>query len=131
MVNTFKIYEIKKSSRGWTIDTPKTDASYGSWTKHGFPYLSGRGVYEQVFEVPTDYNQIILRFNQVSGSISPEINGKQLGLINWQPMAIDITSAIEPRRNVLRVTVDNTFDNLLRMNGRASGLVGEVFLDIY
>ena len=124
-------FSIKKSLRGWTIDTPKTDANYGSWTKHGFPYLSGRGVYEQVFEVPTDYDRIILRFNQVSGSISPEINGKQLGLINWQPMAMDITSAIEPRRNVLRVKVDNTFDNLLRMNGRASGLVGEVFLDIY
>ncbi len=124
-------FSIKKSSRGWTIDTPKTDANFGSWTKHGFPYLSGKGVYEQVFEVPADYNLVILRFNQVSGGICTEINGIKLGVINWQPMAIDITDAIEPRRNVLRVTVVNTIDNLLRMNGRASGLIGEAFLDIY
>jgi hypothetical protein len=124
-------FSIKKSSRGWTIDTPKTDANFGSWTKHGFPYLSGAGVYEQVFEVPTDFNRIILRFNQVSGCIYPEVNGTQLGVIDWQPMAVDITNTIEPRRNVLRVKVLNTIDNLLRMNGRASGLIGEVFLDIY
>lgn len=124
-------FSIKKGLRGWTMDTRKTDANYGSWTKHGFPYLCGSGVYQQVFEVPADYNRIVLRFNQVSGSVSPEINGISFGVINWQPITIDVTDAVEPRRNVLNVKIKNTLDNLLRMNGRASGLTGEVFLDIY
>jgi len=125
------LFSIKKSARGWTIDTPKTEATYGSWTKNGFPYMSGTGVYEQVFEVPTDYTRIILRLNQVSGTISVEINNTMLGIKNWQPIGYDITDLIEPRRNVLRIRVQNTFDNLLRMNGRASGLIGEAYLDVY
>ena len=59
------------------------------------------------------------------------MNGHSLGILNWQPMAIDITKLVEQRRNVIKVSIVNTFDNLLRMNGRASGLLGEVYLDIY
>ncbi len=124
-------FSIKKGSRGWTIDAQKTEANYGSWTKHGFPYLSGSGTYEQIFEVPTDYQRIVLKFNQVSGSIIPEVNGHSLGILNWQPLAVDITKFVEQRRNLIKVSIVNTFDNLLRMNGRASGLLGEVYLDVY
>jgi hypothetical protein len=46
-------------------------------------------------------------------------------------MEIDITNTCEQRRNTLDVRVLNTIDNLLRMNGRLSGLTGEVFLDVY
>ena len=46
-------------------------------------------------------------------------------------MEIDITSVCEPKRNELVITVLNTLDNLLRMNGRPSGLTGEVYLDVY
>lgn len=124
-------FSIKKGSRGWTMDTKNTEAQYGSWTKHGFPYFSGTGIYQQFFEIPTEYNRIILMFKKTSGSVLVEVNGITYDVINWQPMAVDITEAIEPRRNVLKVRVVNTVDNLLRMNGRASGLIGEVFLDIF
>ncbi len=124
-------FSIRKGSRGWTIDAQRTEANYGTWTKHGFPYLSGSGTYEQIFEVPTDYKCIVLKFNQVSGSILPEVNGHSLGLLHWQPLAAEITNLVEQRRNVIKVKIVNTFDNLLRMNGRASGLLGEAFLDVY
>ena len=124
-------FSIKKGSRGWTIDTSKTEANYGSWTKYGFPYFSGSGVYQQVFEIPTDYEKIVLMFKEISGSVLAEVNGVSFDIINWQPMSIDITKAIEPRRNILKIKVSNTIDNLLRMNGRASGFTGEVYLDIY
>ncbi len=124
-------FSIKKGSRGWTIDNQKTEANYGSWTNHGFPYFSGSGTYEQVFEVPADYNQIILKFHQVSGSVAVEVNGTTFAPQNWQPMGVDITKLVEPRRNVIKISIVNTIDNLLRMNGRPSGLLGEVFLDVY
>jgi hypothetical protein len=46
-------------------------------------------------------------------------------------MEIDITELCGSKRNELAVSVVNTIDNLLRMNNRPSGLIGEVYLDVY
>jgi hypothetical protein len=124
-------FPIKKGSKGWIIKTQDSEIGYGSWTKYGYPYLSGSGIYEQLFELPADFDRLILRLEKISGSVSVEINEKSFGVINWQPFSVDITDVVEPRRNLLRIGVVNTIDNLLKMNGRASGLVGEVFLDLY
>jgi hypothetical protein len=124
-------FPIKKGPKGWIIKGQDGEIGYGSWTKYGYPYLSGSGIYEQLFEMPSDYDRLILRFENVSGSTTVEVNDKSFGIIKWQPYAVDITDVVEPRRNQLKIEVVNTIDNILRMNGRASGLTGEVFLDIY
>jgi len=46
-------------------------------------------------------------------------------------MELDITSYCTSQRNELTVEVVNTVDNVLRLNGRPSGLTGEVFIDVY
>jgi hypothetical protein len=124
-------FSISKGARGWTIDKTVCTAGNDSWTKYGFPYMSGSGVYKQDFELPSDYKRIMLRFSMTSGPITIFMNQKELGTFAWHPMEIDITEACEQRRNTLEVRVLNTMDNLLRMNGRPSGLTGEVYLDVY
>ncbi|MBD3315916.1 MAG: hypothetical protein GF344_09030 [Chitinivibrionales bacterium] len=124
-------FAIKRGAKGWVVDTPKAVIGYDSWTRHGFPYLSGIGVYSQGFEVPTEYKQIMLRFSQTSGGLEVAINDQELGTYNWSPMELDITKSCVSRRNLLTVRVRNTLDNLLRMNVRPSGLIGEAYLDIY
>jgi hypothetical protein len=44
---------------------------------------------------------------------------------------MDVTEACSSKRNELAVTVVNTIDNVIRMNGRPSGLIGEAYLDVY
>jgi hypothetical protein len=105
--------------------------SHDSWTKYGFPYMSGCGTYKQVFEIPSDYNRLVLKFSQVSGSTSVSLNNLKLATFNWHPMEIDITDICESKRNELAVSVVNTVDNMIRMNNRPSGLIGEVYLDVY
>jgi hypothetical protein len=124
-------FAISRGAKGWIVDVPKAVVGYDSWTRHGFPYLSGTGIYSQGFEVPTEYKQIMLRFSQTSGGIDVAVNGKEQGTYNWHPMELDITKACVSRRNLLTVRVRNTLDNLLRMNARPSGLIGEAYLDIY
>ena len=124
-------FQVFKDKNGLTLDKPSGTVGYGSWTKYGYPYLSGKGIYHQSFEIPSEYEKIILRFSQVSGSIEVQLNDKNLGVFNWHPMEIDITSICGPKRNDLVIGVLNTIDNVVRMNGRASGLIGEVFLDVY
>jgi hypothetical protein len=124
-------FAIVKGANGWVIDTAMPMVSHDSWTKYGFPYMSGCGTYTQVFEIPSDYNRLVLKFSQVSGSTSVSLNGVKLATFNWHPMEIDITDICESKRTELAVSVVNTIDNMLRMNNRPSGLIGEVYLDVY
>lgn len=122
---------IVKGQNGWAIDRHSGIITHHSWTKHGYPYLCGRGVYRQSFEIPNDYKKLVLRLSSVSGTTDVKLNHKDLGIFNWQPMEIDITEVCEPKRNELEIGVVNSIDSILRMNGRASGLTGEVYLDVY
>ncbi|MFW6254817.1 MAG: hypothetical protein ACOC41_07810 [Chitinivibrionales bacterium] len=124
-------FSISKGAKGWTIDEPASMVGYDSWTRHGYPYFSGVGIYSQDFEVPTQFSRIVLKFSQATGPVHVTLNSKDLGVLKWHPLEVDITDICEKRRNELVVRVSNTMDNLLRMNGRASGFMGEAYLDIY
>lgn len=124
-------FSVRKESRGWTIDEPQQEVGHDTWTAHGFPYLSGTGEYRHVFEVPTKYDGLVLRFSSVSGSASVALNGEDAGTVGWQPMEVDVTNMCTQKRNELVVRVTNTVDNLLRLNGRPSGLLGEAYVDVY
>lgn len=124
-------FAISKSSNGWIIENHHGIAGYDSWTKSGYPFMSGSGIYRQSFEIPTEYKKLILRFTKVSGPVDLYINDKNLGVYCWYPLEIDITDFCENKRNELTVNVINTLDNLLGMNAQLSGLTGEVFLDVY
>lgn len=127
----FGDFILVKGQNGWAVEKLTGCFGANSWIKCGFPYLCGRGVYQQSFEIPNDYKKLILRFSEVSGTVDLVLNGKDLGVFNWQPMEIDITSVCEPKRNELVIGVVNSIDTLLRMNGRPSGLIGDVYLDVY
>ncbi len=124
-------FNIIKGSSGWVIDTQEQMMGHDSWTKYGYPYLSGCGTYRQVFEIPSDYNRLVLKFSQVSGPVSISLNGAKVGSFMWQPIEMDVTEACSSKRNELAVTVVNTIDNVMRMNGRPSGITGEAYLDVY
>lgn len=126
----FGRFSIIRGPNGWVMEKCGALVGNDSWTKYGYPYLSGTGVYSQLFEVPHQYNRLVLRMSQVSGTVSISINDKQVGKFTWQPIEVDITNFCESKRNELKVSVTNTIDNVLRMNGRASGILGDVFLDV-
>jgi hypothetical protein len=73
----------------------------------------------------------VLRFSQVSDTIDVSINGNSPTILNWHPMELDITDACNSKRNELTVRIVNTLDNILRMNNRPSGLIGEAYVDVY
>ncbi|MBN1578501.1 MAG: hypothetical protein JW913_18205 [Chitinispirillaceae bacterium] len=127
----FGDFTLVKGQNGWAIDKLGEEIGNNSWITNGFPYLCGKGLYSQSFEVPNEYKRLVLRFSQVSGTIDITLNNKNLGIFSWQPIEVDITSVCEPKRNELVIGVVNSIDTILRMNGRPSGLIGEVYLDVY
>jgi hypothetical protein len=124
-------FSIIRGQNGWIVENGGANVSSDSWTKHGYPYLSGEGIYRQSFEVPQQYNRLILRLSQVTGVVEIKVNNKPAGgKFPWQPIEVDITGLCEHKRNDLSISVVNTIDNVLRMNGRASGILGDVYLDV-
>lgn len=124
-------FSIVKGSAGWILSTSAPIAGHDSWTKYGYPYLSGTGIYKQVFELPGEYTRLILRFSQVSDAIEVSVNDKPPTVLHWHPMELDITESCDSKRNELTVRIVNTLDNILRMNNRPSGLIGEAYVDVY
>jgi hypothetical protein len=123
-------FSIVRGQNGWIVEKPGAAVGNDSWTKYGYPYMSGVGVYKQNFEVPQQYSRLILRMSQVSGVVDLKVNGKPAGTYLWQPIEVDVTNLCESKRNELVVSVANTIDNILRMNGRASGVLGDAYLDV-
>lgn len=126
----FGKFSIVKGQSGWTVEKTGSLVGNDSWTKYGYPYLSGTGVYRQSFEVPHQFNRLILRMAKASGIVEIKLNGKSIGKFIWQPIEVDITSLCETKRNELVISVSNTIDNVLRLNGRPSGILGDVYLDV-
>lgn len=124
-------FNIVKGPNGWIIDMQTQNVGQDSWTKYGYPYLTGCGIYSQIFEIPSDYKRLVLKLSLVSGPVSIKLNSKNIGSFNWHPIEVDITDFCQSKRNELFITVMNTADNLIRMNGRSSGILGEVYLDVY
>jgi hypothetical protein len=124
-------FSLVKGGYGLAIDKPGIMAGHDSWTKHGYPCMSGRARYTQVFEVPNDYEKLVLRFSNVSGTIYVKVNDADLGMFHWPPMELDVTKYCNIQRNTLTVEVVNTIDNVVRLSGKASGLRGEVYIDVY
>jgi hypothetical protein len=125
-------FTVVKGAHGLAIDKIAPIAGHDSWTKHGYPYMSGRARYSQMFEVPNDYDKLVLRFSKVSGTVYVKINDIDVGVLHWPPMEIDVTRYCDVQRNRLSVEVVNTIDNALHMSSaRPSGLTGEVYVDVY
>ena len=123
-------FSIVKGQNGWVVERAAGTMGTDSWTKYGYPYLSGGAVYRQSFEVPHQYNRLIMRMSQASGVVEIRLNTKLVGKFIWQPIEVDITNLCESKRNELSISVTNTIDNILRMNGRPSGILGDVYLDV-
>ena len=124
-------FAIAKGQSGWVIDDTRQVAGINSWTRSGYPYFSGTGIYKQLFEVPSDYERLVLKMSHVSGIVSISLNGKDLGKFNWHPIEIDITDSCDQKRNELCIRITNTVDNVLRMNSAPSGILDEVYIDIF
>ncbi|MBD3240073.1 MAG: hypothetical protein GF331_05765, partial [Chitinivibrionales bacterium] len=77
-------FSVKKDARGWIVDEPEQEIGHDSWTVHGFPHLSGVGEYRHVFEVPSKYEGLVLRFSSISGSAKVTLNNVDVGSVSWQ-----------------------------------------------
>lgn len=90
------------------------------WKDHpndSIRHYSGTAVYQQTFTVPKTFlaanNKITLDLGQVAIVARVELNGKDLGVAWMPPFRLDVTNAIRPGENRIRIHVTNQWSNRL------------------
>ncbi|HEV2072890.1 MAG TPA: hypothetical protein VGR29_04525, partial [Thermomicrobiales bacterium] len=117
----------------YRIVPPRATMQAASWTEQGYPFYSGRGVYQRTFTIPTEAEgkRIILSPAMTDDVLEVVINGTRAGVRLWADYDVDITDLVKPGENVLELRVANTLINLLEAVPRASGLAGAPTLGMY
>lgn len=121
---------VEQTPKGWRI-IPAPEENNFSWGGNGYPYLVGTGTYTHSFEVPQGAERIVLCFDKLSGSADIALNGESLKTLLWPPYRLDITDMVIEKRNELTVTVRNSLSAISHLNGKDSGISGDVFLEVY
>ena len=124
-------FALKRGGRGWILCNENTVQEYASWTDGGYPYYSGSGTYSQTFERPDAFKRLVIKFKKVEEIAIVTINGQLVATFPYEPMEVDVTHLTLQGKNEISIQVLNTIDNVTKLNSRPSGLLGEVFLDVY
>lgn len=124
-------FHISAGKRGLKVAATQPQSDHTSWTRKGFPFLSGITTYTHALEVPNDYTRLFLRILHTSGCVKVSVNDNVLGDFTHAPAKFDITEYCTHKRNKLQIEVMNTIENITKMNRRASGILGDVYLDVY
>jgi hypothetical protein len=109
-----------------------------SWHELGLWWLSGRGLYQSEFTVSSVSGQLYLNLGDVRECAEVWVNGALIDVCLWPPYRVDISSAVQPGKNILAIVVSNLLANRFawdkwgtRGEGKTlpSGLLGPVTLE--
>ena len=135
----------KGQSNVWKIlDT--LSARFCSWDTKGYSYLIGRASSVYRFEVPKNYQQVVLAFDDWSGASQISLNDKKhndeegtaldtrkqplFANMVFPPYRIDITDYVIDKRNDLIVSSSNNMNPQNRLAPSAGGVLGNAYLEI-
>jgi hypothetical protein len=137
---------VEKGVNNWKILDSST-TKLCSWSTKGYPYLIGRGTSTYHFEVPKNYCQVVLAFDDLSGATDITLNDKKYGkdedslddgiekaplfhTMVFPPYRVDITDFVNDKRNTLTLTSSNTLTQQNRLEAGSGGFIGNGYLEI-
>ncbi len=108
----------------YSIDKPAHSLSVGDWTKKGYPFYSGTGVYSTEVNIPEEYlnGKLFLEADCGEDVLEVVVNGKNK-VAPWHPYSIDISDLVKPGINMIELKVTNTLINILEAVQLKSGLL--------
>ncbi len=117
-------FALTPADEGYKIVAPKPILNIGDWTKQGYPYYSGTGVYETEIEVPEAYlnGKLFLNVDCGEDVLEMSINGSHSMIVPWHPYHIDVGDWIRAGKNKIVLKVTNTLINILEAVQKQSGI---------
>jgi hypothetical protein len=110
-------FALEPAAAGFVIAADRglaVDPQAAGWNRQGHPFYSGSVAYEQAFEVTQKAGTYLVRLSDWHGSVARvRVNGELVGHLAYQPWQCDVTAAIRPGVNTIRVEVVGTLKNTL------------------
>ncbi|HEX9614517.1 MAG TPA: glycosyl hydrolase, partial [Bacteroidota bacterium] len=118
-------FALKKSGNEYVVTTRTGSIKAGDWTKQGYPYFSGTGVYRTEFIIPQKYTDGRMFFEADCGEdvLEVSVNGSSSHMAPWHPYRIEITDAVRQGVNSMEIRVTNSLINILEAVEKPSGLM--------
>jgi hypothetical protein len=102
---------------GWGAPAEVRMDKLASWTEssdEGLRHYSGTAAYATEFTIPVqlpEHARVVLDLGEVRETARVWVNGKEMGVAWKRPFTIDVTSAVKPGNNSLKVQVTNLWPN--------------------
>jgi hypothetical protein len=102
---------------GWGAPAEVRMDKLASWTEssdEGVRHYSGTAAYSTKFAIPEqlpEHARVVLDLGEVRETARVWVNGKEMGVAWKRPFTIDVTSAVKPGNNSLKVQVTNLWPN--------------------
>ncbi len=104
---------------GWGAPAEVNMSKLALWTEsgdEGVRHFSGTATYSTDFAIPQALPQsqrahVVLDLGEVRETARVTLNGKEVGVLWKRPFQIDVTSAVKPGTNALKVQVTNLWPN--------------------
>ncbi|MDO8550850.1 MAG: hypothetical protein Q7S39_11965, partial [Ignavibacteria bacterium] len=117
-------FALEKNEKGFKISEKKSTMKIGDWTKQGYPFYSGTGVYETDFDIPEKYldGKLFLNVDCGEDVLEVIVNDNEGIVVPWHPYKVDITNMLKSGNNKIKLKVTNTLINILEAIQKKSGI---------
>jgi hypothetical protein len=117
-------FALEESADGYVIVEKPGSIRVGDWTKQGYPFYSGTGVYTTEMNIPNKYlgGKLFLEIDCGEDVAEVIVNGRESIVQPWHPYRIDITDHVQTGKNTLQIRITNTLINILEAVQKESGL---------
>lgn len=134
MLDLLKIvgdFSLIQKENQYLITKKKTEIEIGDWTKQGYPFFSGTGVYETQFDLSEAYlnGKLFLNLNCGEDVAEIVINDSEPIILPWNPYKVDITNLVKSGQNNIKIKITNTLINILEAVQKESGLFVEPIIE--
>ena len=120
-------FTVKPANKGFTINSPVSRFSTGSWKSQGWPFYQGVVSYAKAFNVANLSGSYQVRIDNWTGTVAAVVvNGQEAGVIGFEPYVLDVTKLIRQGANTVEIKIVGSNKNLLGPfhNNPVPGLVG-------
>lgn len=127
MLDLLKIigdFTLHKRDNDYIIGGKNNTMTIGDWTKQGYPYYSGTGIYTCEVNIPEKYleGKLFLDVDCGEDVLEVSFNGNRSAIQPWHPYRIDISDSVVAGTNTVEMKVTNTLINILEGVEKKSGI---------
>jgi hypothetical protein len=111
ILGNFTVHPVAK---GWELKSPAEEFSTGSWKSQGWAFYSRQVSYRKTFEIDNPQTHYLVSLGNWAGTVAEvTVNGKQAGIIGFEPYSVDVSGLIEKGSNTVEVIITGSNKNLL------------------